>query len=127
MPWISRDSAGDFGPMPPVPKPKRPLSRTFLREWRKYNRMTQEQAAEPLNLDPTTLGRIERGLVPYDQRLLEAAAELYGCEPADLIMRNPNDPEGIWSVWDHAKQGQRQQIVEVAKVIVGADRTGTDG
>jgi len=87
--------------------------------------MTQEQAAEPLNMDATNLGKIERGLVPYDQRLLESAAELYGCEPADLIMRNPSDPEGIWSVWERAKQGQRKQIVEVARVIVG--HTGTDG
>lgn len=111
--------------MPPVPKPKRQLRRTFLRDWREHNNMTQEQAAEPLFMDASNLGRIERGLVPYDQNLLERAAELYGCEPADLLVRNPRDPEGIWSIWDRAKPGERRQLVEVGKVIVGSGGTDT--
>lgn len=109
-----------------VTKPKRQLRRTFLREWRKFKNMTQEQAAEPLNMDPTTLSKIERGLVPYSQQLLEAAAELFGCEPVDLLIRDPLDPDGIWSIWDHAKPGEKKQIVEVSRVIVGG-RTGTEG
>jgi hypothetical protein len=38
-------------------------------------------------------------------------------------MRNPTDPDGIWAIWDHAKVGQKRQIVEIAKTIV---KTGTD-
>jgi hypothetical protein len=37
-------------------------------------------------------------------------------------MRNPADPEGIWSIWDQAKPGQKAQIVEVAKTLL---KTGT--
>lgn len=81
--------------------------------------MTQEQAAEPLSMDASNLGRIERGLVPYDQRLLEAAAELYGCEPADLIMRNPLDAEAPWSIWEQLKPAQRKQAVRLLKALKG--------
>lgn len=40
-------------------------------------------------------------------------------------MRNPLEPEAIWSIWDVAKTGDRQKIVEIAKTIVG--KTGTGG
>lgn len=106
--------------MPPVPKQKRQLRPTFLRKWRQYRNMTQEQAAEPLHIDATTLGRIERGVSPYDQPFLEAAAELYGCDVPDLLIRDPTDPEGIWSIWERAEPGQRKQAIELLKVIIGS-------
>jgi hypothetical protein len=33
-------------------------------------------------------------------------------------MRDPTDPDAIWSIWDQAKPGQRRQIVEIAKTLV---------
>lgn len=51
--------------------------------------MTMEQAADILHIDRTTLGRIESGKSPYSQGLLEAAAELYRCEPWDLLNVDP--------------------------------------
>ena len=71
------------------------------------------------------LSRIERGLVPYNQELLEALADLYACEPVDLLIRNPLEPESIWSLWERAQPGQKRQIMAVAEALV--DRTGTDG
>lgn len=80
--------------------------------------------AAELHISQPQLGRIEKGQQPYNQDLLEALADLYGCTVADLLMRNPAEPDAIWSIWDQAKPGQRRQIVEVAKTLV---RTGTDG
>jgi hypothetical protein len=40
------------------------------------------------------------------------------CEPVDLLIRNPLDPDGLWSVWDQAKPGERRQIVEIAKTLI---------
>lgn len=69
-----------------------------------------------------TLSRIERGLVPYNQEFLELAAKNLSCEPADLIMRDPLDPEGIWSIWDQASKGDRAKIVDMVKVFVKHDK-----
>ena len=80
--------------------------------------------AEHLHMSQPQLGRIERGDQPYNQDLLEALADLYGCGVADLLMRDPTDPEGMWSIWDQAKPGQRVQIAAVARTLAG---TGTDG
>lgn len=99
--------------------------KTFLREWRKMKPgRTLEMVAAELHISQPQLGRIEKGQQPYNQDLLEALADLYGCTVADLLMRNPAEPDAIWSIWDQAKPGQRRQIVEVAKTLV---RTGTDG
>lgn len=103
--------------MPRVKKPKVSLRPTYLRQWRKFKKLTQEQAAEPLNIDATTLSRIERGESPYDQRFLEAAAKLYGCEPQDLLVRDPEDPEGIWTAWSNLRPAQRRQAIKLLKAL----------
>lgn len=93
--------------------------KTYLREWRKHRGRTLEQVAEFLHMTHGQLSKIERGVQPYNQALLEQLAELYMCEPADLLIRDPADPTGIWSVWDHAQPGEREKIVQVAKTILG--------
>lgn len=56
---------------------------------------------------------------PYSQDLLERLAdELTGGDVGSLIMRDPSDPEDMWSVWQQAKPRERRQIVEIAKTLV---------
>lgn len=69
------------------------------------------------------LGRIERGDQPYNQDLLEALADLYGCTVADLLIRDPSDPKAIWSIWDQAKPGEKRLISAAAEAIL---KTETD-
>lgn len=99
-------------------------SRHFIREWRKHRGYNQDQLAERIGIDRSYLSKIENGAKRYDQIFLEAAAEALRCTPADLLMRDPSDPDGIWSIWDNLKPSQRLQVVEIAKTI---QRTGTDG
>lgn len=112
--------------MPPVSKPKRQRQSHYLREWRKFRGYSAEAASEMIGMSRENLGRIERGEVPYNQDVLELLAEAYRCEVADLLVRNPLDPEGIWSLWNEAQPAQRRQIVDVVKVLVRG-RSGTDG
>lgn len=98
--------------------------RTFFREWREYRGLTQEQLAGRLETSVASISRIEKGMQPYTQDVLEALAEALGTDPASLIMRNPQEPEAMWSIWDQAKSGERQLIEELARSVV---RTGTKG
>lgn len=75
--------------MPPVKRQPRQLRRHFFKEWREYRGLTQEQAADRLDIDRTSLGRVENRKTPYSQGLLEAAAEAYMCEPWDLLNVDP--------------------------------------
>jgi len=107
--------------MLPDPHPKH-----RIREWRKYRGLTQEQLAERIGIARSYLTKIERGSRRYDQPFLEAAAEQLRCEPCDLIMRDPTDPDGIWSLWDQLQPAERVQAIAVLRAIRGA-ATGTHG
>lgn len=99
-------------------KPLRPRSRTFIRAWRRHRGLTLEQLASRLSVTASHLSMLERGLRPYSQELLEALAQALATDAASLLMRDPSDPDAIWSIWDQAKPGQRRQIVEIAKTLL---------
>jgi transcriptional regulator with XRE-family HTH domain len=112
----------------PHPKPaRRP---TYIRAWRKHRELTLAQLADRLSVEleieisEGQLSRIERGETPYSQDILEAVAQVLRCEPADLIMRDPTQPDAIWSLIDTLKPVERAQAVEIIKAL---RRTGTDG
>lgn len=71
--------------------------RVYFREWRKKHHLTQAQVVARLSsFDddklPTTeasLSRLETGKQQYTERVLLALADIYKCEPHELIGRNP--------------------------------------
>jgi|HubBroStandDraft_6_1064221.scaffolds.fasta_scaffold2832077_1 transcriptional regulator with XRE-family HTH domain len=96
----------------------------FIRQWRKHRGLTLEQLAERLRTTHATLSRIERGKMAYNQPLLERLADELRTDSASLIVRDPMDPEGIWTLWDSLTPHQQRQGVELLKVIQG-ENTGT--
>jgi transcriptional regulator with XRE-family HTH domain len=100
----------------------RRFRRTYIREWRKYRGLTLEKVADRLDMTPGHISMLERGQRGYTQETLEAVASALQTDVASLLMRDPTDPDAIWSIWDLAKPGQRRQIVEIAKTLV---KTGT--
>lgn len=96
---------------------KSPRHPTFIRHWRKHRTLTLERLAERIEMSVGNLSMIERGDYGYSQDTLEALAEALGCHPADLLMRNPLDPEAPWSIWDRLKPAQRKQAVRVLKAL----------
>ena len=69
----------------PVSKPKVNLQKTFLRYWRRNASLSQEDAAARLRISRGLLSQLENAKTPYSQRLLEQAAIVYRCTPAELI------------------------------------------
>lgn len=117
--------SGDFRgmskrPSMPVPKPQR--RRLFIKEWRKYRQMTQETLAERAGMSIGNVNHLEQAKQGYTQEALEALANALNCSPAHLIMVDPTKGDAIWSIWDQAKPGERQMIVDIAKTIT---KTGT--
>lgn len=98
-------------------KPRR-YRRTFIREWRQHRKLTLEQLAERLDMTAAHLSMLERGQRGYTQETLERVAHALSTDAASLLMRNPEDQDAIWSVWDQAKPGEREQITAVAKALV---------
>lgn len=89
----------------------------FIKEWRLYRGLTQQQMADRVGIDKSYLSKIENGKKRYDQPFLEAASEVLGCSPADLIQRDPAGSEAIWDLWDKMQPVQQAQLVEIAKTL----------
>lgn len=103
---------------------KRAKTRWFLKAWRKHRGYTQERLADMVSLSTPYISQLERGSRQYTQELLELFAEALRCSPADLIIRDPTDPDGLWTIYDALSAPERRQVVEIAKTI---KRTGTEG
>ena len=91
--------------------------RHFIKEWRKYRNLTQEQLASRLGVAVSSISQLETGKQGYSQATLEALAEALMCQPADLLMRDPTREEAIWSIWDTLEPAQRDQITEIVKTF----------
>lgn len=113
-----------------VPRPKRVFQRTYVKQWRKYrNDMTQEQLAERVSTflaergvkkgyTYASVGRLENGKIGYTQLILEALADALGTDPASLLIRDPTDPTGIWTIWEKALPAERAEITDHAEIVV---------
>ena len=77
--------------------------RAYLKEWRKFRSLTQQAAADAIDSSKGYISDLENGKRRYNQDILEALAELYMCDPADLLSQDPSEPEAeaeIVSIWD---------------------------
>jgi transcriptional regulator with XRE-family HTH domain len=97
-------------------------TKTKIREWRRYRRLTLVQLAERVGITHGQLSKVERDMRPWGQPLLEKLAEELGTDPASLLMRDPTDPEGIWSIWDQVPPTERPRALSILKAFT---RTGT--
>lgn len=97
-------------------------TRHFIRQWRKHRGYTQEQLAEILGVTHGAISQLETGRMNYTQPMLEAMAEALSCEPADLIMRDPESP--IWSIMDNLKSMTPEQQAQVSEIVSTFKRAG---
>lgn len=88
-----------------------PFRPTFIRQWRKFRGLTLEKCAERSGMSKGNLSNIETGKTGYNQATLEALAEALQCDPVDLLIRDPSEPDGIWSLWERAQPAQRKQLL----------------
>lgn len=107
-----------------IPRFKPPIvrRRIFLKQWREFRNLTQEQLAERVGWSVGNVSQLERGLQGYSQEGLEALAEALQCDPGQILTVDPTRDDAIWSIWERAKPGERQMIIELAKTVV---KTGT--
>ena len=103
--------------------PKKPLRKTYIRDWRRHNNLTLAKLVERLDVmydiktTEATLSRTETGKQEYTQQLLEALADALGCEPADLLMRPPGNSDDIRLVWTQLTPENQKRALEIIRVL----------
>lgn len=97
----------------------------YLKEWRKHRQYTQDQVVDRLAahddpLLPSTaasLSRLENGKQPYGQRILEALADIYDCEPHQLVGHNPFKEGKVIDLLAHMNESQLRQARLVLEAL----------
>ncbi len=98
--------------------------RTFIRQWREHRGYSLDRLAGMVPMDKSNLSKVGRGILPYNQEMLEHLAEALMTDPASLLMRDPTNQDAIWTIWENASAGERQQIEAVAQALVQRRSTG---
>lgn len=110
--------------MPGVKRPPRERQRHYMREWRKYLKLTQEQVAERVEIDNATLSRLERGAIPYNQDILEKIALAYGCDVEDLLSIDPLKPDPPRLIYNRLRKAPKHLQEQAARVIEALLKAG---
>lgn len=92
--------------------------RTFIKEWREFRGHSQEALAELIGMSKGNLSLLERGLINYTQDTLERLAAALDCGVADLLTRDPQDSEELFTMWSAASQQKRRTFIEIGKTIL---------
>lgn len=95
--------------------------RHFIRQWRKKRGLTLEQLAGRLEVSTSSISQLETGKQGYSQPMLEAIADALGCQPADLLMRDPSKEDAMWSIEGQLKNvdpDRRNQILAVVETML---------
>lgn len=98
------------------------LGRTFIREWRQHRGYSLELLAGMIGMSKGNLSQIERGKLPYNQVVLEACAKALNTDAASLIMRDPSQPEALWSIWEHVPPADRPRALSVLEAFTTPDQ-----
>ena len=99
--------------------------RTFLKEWREFRELTQDQAIDRLaflgvEISKPSISRLENGHQPYSEPILCALAEVYNCEPWDLISRAPDSRPSLDAMVYQLPETDRDRVIAVAAALLKA-------
>ena len=96
----------------------------FLRAWRAYRDLTQEQLAELVGTNANMIGYLESGERGLSAKWLRRLAPSLDTTPGMILDHDPHDLDAdVLDIWAHADRRQQRQISEIARTIV---RTGTN-
>lgn len=97
--------------------------RHFLREWRKYRHLTQQQLADRIGTVVSSISQLENGKQGYSQAILEALADALMCEPWDILNVNPLKEGDVVDLTRLLKDASPEQKAEAIGYVKGLLRS----
>lgn len=92
--------------------------RHFIRKWRQHRGLSQEAVAEAIGIERSYLSRIETGSRRYDETILQDLSVVLKCSVVDLIARDPDDPQGLWAIYDQLTASARRQLADIGRTFI---------
>jgi transcriptional regulator with XRE-family HTH domain len=98
-----------------------PKTNHYIREWRQFRGYTQERLANLVDMSVSSISQLERGQQGYTEESLAKLANALGCEPADLLSRDPNAPSDyLWRIISGMKPDEQAQAIRLVKALTDA-------
>lgn len=111
--------------MAPVKKPKVFLQPHFMKQWREFRSMTQEEAADLIGISRSLLSKIEDAKSPWSQPILQQATRVYRCSITGLLNINPlkdRQAADLDSIMSQATPELRAEILGYAQGRLDRDQ-----
>jgi transcriptional regulator with XRE-family HTH domain len=97
----------------------------YLKAWREFRGLTQEQLAERVSTNANMISYLESGERGLSAKWLRRLAPVLDTTPGMLLDHDPIALDSdIIDIWAHAGTRERRQISDIAKALV---KTGTNG
>lgn len=98
--------------------------RHFIKEWRKFRGLTQQQLADRVETVVSGISQLESGKQGYSQAMLEALAVALNCEPWDLLNVDPNKAGDVVDLTRLLQNATPEQKAEAIGYVKGLLRSG---
>lgn len=89
----------------------------YIREWRKYKKMTQQEVADRLDMQQGTISKIEKREYPINLDFLEKLAFVFGIDVADLLTVNPLKPDAPKLVYSQMRKASTETQKTVMSIV----------
>jgi transcriptional regulator with XRE-family HTH domain len=97
----------------------------YLRAWREYRELTQEQLAEKVGTNANMIQYLETGERGLSTKWARRLAPALDTTPGMLLEHDPfNLDSDMIDIWIHGDIRQRRQIAEIAKALVKSGPIG---
>lgn len=101
---------------------------TYVRQWRKYRKLSQAKLAELAGLSTPTISQLEAGKQGFTHESLAAIAKALGCSPAELLVRDPRRDDSFWPLFEAAEKldgRERRQLRTIIASMIDPDAHGS--
>ena len=94
--------------------------RNFVRQWRDFRRLTQEQLAEDAKRALSTINKIENETAGYSPETLCLIAKALKCSIGDLLSVDASKPDDIalWNLLRSISPEQRRQLIRIGEAMM---------
>src|SRR5687768_5850091 len=103
---------------------ERKFAKTYIKEWRKFRGLSLRRLADRLEMDGpddtishTSIQRIENGLQPYSQPVLEALSGALNVSVVDLISVDPTKEGEVIDLLRLINDNNRDQAIRVLRAL----------
>lgn len=94
----------------------------YLREWRKFRQMTQDQLAAAVNTSKSVISDLERGQLQLSPKWLRRLAPVLQTQPGYILDHAPEDLDtDIIDIWAHIPDSDK---ATARRVLESFRRTG---